>query len=83
MIHCAVDDGSCDNCGASTHKAKECMDRPRKVKARYSGLDLKPDELVETFELGFDAKRDRYAYTPSHPLTKDGTGTIRMTKLPK
>ena len=31
--------GACTNCGAMTHKAKECLERPRKVGAKYSGLD--------------------------------------------
>lgn len=57
--------GACENCGAMTHKVKECMERPRKKKAKWSGQAIQPDELIQTMELGFDAKRDRWnGYDP-------------------
>uniref|UniRef100_A0A803ME60 Pre-mRNA-splicing factor SLU7 n=1 Tax=Chenopodium quinoa TaxID=63459 RepID=A0A803ME60_CHEQI len=31
--------GSCLNCGAKTHDAKSCTDRPRRVGAKYNGFD--------------------------------------------
>mmetsp|Transcript_1782 Transcript_1782/g.5053 ORF Transcript_1782/g.5053 Transcript_1782/m.5053 type:complete len:561 (-) Transcript_1782:668-2350(-) len=58
--------GACTNCGAMTHQAKDCLDRPRKKGARFSGKDFKPDEVV--VEMGFDyaGKRDHWAqYDPS------------------
>ncbi|RWS29013.1 Pre-mRNA-splicing factor SLU7-like protein [Leptotrombidium deliense] len=58
--------GACINCGALTHKAKECMDRPRKVGAKYSGNSFAADEtLLPDLNLDYDGKRDRWnGYDP-------------------
>lgn len=53
--------GACENCGAMTHKTKECVDRPRKIGAKYTGIDLKPDEFLVEGPQDFDGKRDRWA----------------------
>ena len=34
--------GACENCGAMSHKTKECMERPRKRGARWTGKDIRP-----------------------------------------
>jgi pre-mRNA-processing factor SLU7 len=52
--------GACENCGAMTHKTKECLSRPRKQGAKYTGRDIQADERVESVSLGWDAKRDRW-----------------------
>jgi pre-mRNA-processing factor SLU7 len=39
---------------------KECLSRPRKKGARWTGKDIQADEVVQTVELGYDAKRDRW-----------------------
>ncbi|KAI5295379.1 mRNA splicing protein [Ascosphaera acerosa] len=52
--------GACENCGAMTHKTKECLSRPRKKGARWTGKDIQADEVVQNVELGWDAKRDRW-----------------------
>lgn len=52
--------GACENCGAMTHKTKECLSRPRKQGARWTGRDIAADEVVEDVRLGWDAKRDRW-----------------------
>lgn len=58
--------GACTNCGAITHKAKECTEKPRKIGAKYSNRDIRPDEIVQNFELDFDGKRDRWnGYDPT------------------
>jgi pre-mRNA-processing factor SLU7 len=43
-----------------THKAKDCVDRPRKIGAKFTGKDIQPDEIVKTVELDWDGKRDRW-----------------------
>ena len=52
--------GACENCGAITHKTKECLSRPRAKGARWTGKDIQADEAVQNVELGWDAKRDRW-----------------------
>ncbi|KAJ9176438.1 hypothetical protein P3X46_011748 [Hevea brasiliensis] len=52
--------GACENCGAMTHDAKSCMERPRKVGAKWTNKHIAPDEKVESFELDYDGKRDRW-----------------------
>nr|CAD1819070.1 unnamed protein product [Ananas comosus var. bracteatus] len=59
--------GACEsNCGAMTHDKKSCMDRPRKAGAKWTNMHIAPDEKVETFELDYDGKRDRWnGFDPS------------------
>lgn len=58
--------GACENCGAMTHKTKECLSRPRKQGARWTGKDIQADEVIQSVDLGWDAKRDRWnGYDPS------------------
>ncbi len=52
--------GACENCGAMTHKTRECLSRPRKLGARWTGKDIQADEVVQEVQLGWDAKRDRW-----------------------
>ncbi|PYI27597.1 hypothetical protein BP00DRAFT_429151 [Aspergillus indologenus CBS 114.80] len=52
--------GACENCGAMTHKTKECLSRPRKHGAKWTGKDIQADELIQDVNLGWDAKRDRW-----------------------
>jgi len=59
--------GACENCGAMTHLKKDCMERPRKVGARYSGASIAADEFIQSkLALSYDGKRDRWSgYDPS------------------
>lgn len=52
--------GACENCGATTHTKKECVERPRHVKAVHNGQNLMPDEYIEDLKLDYDGKRDRW-----------------------
>lgn len=43
-----------------THKAKDCVERPRKVGAKYTNQQIAPDEKIQSFELNYEGKRDRW-----------------------
>lgn len=67
--------GACTNCGAMSHTTKDCVERPRKVGARWTNRNIAADEVVHdpnahlNFQRGrgdFDAKRDRWdGYDPA------------------
>ncbi|KAG8370786.1 hypothetical protein BUALT_Bualt13G0021700 [Buddleja alternifolia] len=52
--------GACENCGAMTHDKKACVERPRKLRAKWTSKNIAPDEKIETMELDYDGKRDRW-----------------------
>ncbi|XP_047990275.1 pre-mRNA-splicing factor Slu7 [Leguminivora glycinivorella] len=53
--------GACENCGAMTHKKKDCLDRPRKIGAKYTNAGIAPDEFNQpNLNLSYDGKRDRW-----------------------
>jgi pre-mRNA-processing factor SLU7 len=57
--------GACENCGAMTHKAKDCLSRPRAKGAKWTGQDIQADEVIQEVNMGWDAKRDRWnGYDP-------------------
>ncbi|XP_019725583.1 pre-mRNA-splicing factor SLU7 [Hippocampus comes] len=58
--------GACENCGAMTHKKKDCLERPRKVGAKFTGTGIAPDEHSQVqLKLDYDGKRDRWnGYDP-------------------
>lgn len=75
--------GACENCGAMTHKKKDCLERPRKVGAKYTNKDIAPDEvLLPEIEHNFDSKRDRWAgYEPEmYKETIDEFNKVEETK---
>ncbi|GLB37606.1 putative pre-mrna-splicing factor slu7 [Lyophyllum shimeji] len=58
--------GACENCGAMTHKKKDCLERPRKKGAKYTNSDIQADEVIQEVASGYDAKRDRWnGYDPA------------------
>ncbi|OAA63361.1 mRNA splicing factor [Niveomyces insectorum RCEF 264] len=52
--------GACENCGSMGHKKRDCLSRPRAKLAKYSGVDIQADEVVQDVQLTWDAKRDRW-----------------------
>ena len=52
--------GACENCGAMTHKAKDCLSRPRAKGAKWTGKNIQADEVIQDVSMGWDAKRDRW-----------------------
>jgi pre-mRNA-processing factor SLU7 len=50
-----------------THKKKDCLERPRKVGARFTGQSIAPDEVLHgDIDLDYDGKRDRWnGYDPA------------------
>lgn len=52
--------GACTNCGALTHTAKTCVDRPRRRGAKLTGSAFRSDEVLGNVNLDFEGKRDRW-----------------------
>lgn len=54
--------GACENCGAITHSKKDCLERPRKLGAKYSKRDFGMDEIIQPMQQkrSFVERRDLY-----------------------
>lgn len=53
--------GACENCGAITHKKKDCVERPRKIGAKFNTHNLAPDEYLQpSLSLDYEGKRDHW-----------------------
>jgi len=61
--------GACDNCGAMTHKTKECIEPPRKIPAKYSNKEIRAGEVASSTLMSYEAKRDRFASVDSAKLS--------------
>ena len=58
--------GACANCGAMTHEAKDCVERPRKKGAKFTGKNIQADEKIVQMAFDYAGKRDHWAqYDPS------------------
>jgi pre-mRNA-processing factor SLU7 len=58
--------GACENCGAITHKTKDCVERRRRKGAKITGKNIEADEVIMDISLNYDGKRDRWnGYDPS------------------
>jgi pre-mRNA-processing factor SLU7 len=77
--------GACENCGSMSHKTKECLSRPRKQGAKWTGKDLQADDVVMSVKLGWDAKRDRWnGYDPQeYQNVVDEFNELEMLKRAK
>merc|ERR1719379_514452 len=70
--------GACENCGAMTHKTKDCMERPRARGAKLTGKNIAADEKVQAVEgLTFAGKRDRWKGTTRRSTRRCKSGTRR------
>ena len=68
--------GACTNCGALSHALRDCLERPRKVGAKFTGKDIAHDEVIHDDRAAlngmegmgdYDAKRDRWdGYDPKN-----------------
>jgi len=57
--------GACENCGAISHKTRECCERPRKRGSKWTGKDFSHDEFINEVPLDYEGKRDRWnGYNP-------------------
>lgn len=61
-VHVKYRKGACTNCGSMTHQARDCLERPRKVGAKWSNVDICPDEIIPEVikTTNLDEKRDRW-----------------------
>ncbi|XP_059052996.1 pre-mRNA-splicing factor Slu7 [Achroia grisella] len=83
--------GACENCGAMTHKKKDCLERPRKIGAKFSNAGIAADEFQQpSLNLSYDGKRDRWnGYDPSqhkaiieeYQKVEDAKRELRAQKL--
>mmetsp|Transcript_1297 Transcript_1297/g.2135 ORF Transcript_1297/g.2135 Transcript_1297/m.2135 type:complete len:552 (+) Transcript_1297:89-1744(+) len=65
VIPTKFEKGSCTNCGAKTHGAQDCLERPRAKNAKVLNTKLRPDDVMQDVKLGFEGKRDRWnGYDP-------------------
>lgn len=56
-----IDFVQCCSCGAMTHTTKDCLERPRKLKAKHTNQDLAHDDVIEDIKFNDWAhKRDHY-----------------------
>ncbi|KAK7571845.1 hypothetical protein V9T40_014317 [Parthenolecanium corni] len=85
--------GACENCGAMGHNKKDCLERPRKIAAKYINKQLAADDFVQpTLVQTYDGKRDRWAgYDPSqhkaiveqYQRIEEAKRTLKAEKLNK
>ncbi|XP_022828174.1 pre-mRNA-splicing factor Slu7 [Spodoptera litura] len=83
--------GACENCGAMTHKKKDCLDRPRKIGAKFTNAGIAADEFAQpNLNLSYDGKRDRWnGYDPQqhkaiieeYQKVEDAKRELRAKKL--
>ncbi|KAI9701708.1 MAG: sla2 Src-like adaptor 2 [Bogoriella megaspora] len=75
--------GACENCGAMGHQKKDCLSRPRKAGAKWTGRDIQADERQQDVSLGWDAKRDRWNGYDSSEYSKVVEGYKQLEAMKK
>lgn len=60
-VRCTAEGFVICSCGATTHVTKDCLERPRKLKAKHTHEDLAHDDVIEDVQFNDWAhKRDHY-----------------------
>lgn len=70
--------GCCKNCGSSTHKEQDCMERPKKRNAQVTGFGVTSREVTQHREQGYEAKRDQYANYDAKRWRMEVSGQFRL-----
>ncbi|CAL4098842.1 unnamed protein product, partial [Meganyctiphanes norvegica] len=83
--------GACENCGAMGHTKSDCVERPRKIGAKFNAVKIASDDVaLPDLKLDFDGKRDRWnGYNPAeyravveeHAKVEDYKRQIKAHKL--
>ena len=62
--------GACENCGAISHKRKDCFERPRAKGAKWTNKNIAKDEIFSESKLDYEGQHDTWnGYDPE--LQKD------------
>lgn len=73
-----------------THKSKDCVERPRKKGAKFTGKNIVADEVIQDVKGDWDTKRDRWnGYDPAeyakvyeeHKAIEDARKKIREEEI--
>jgi hypothetical protein len=59
--------GACQNCGAMTHTKTDCLERPRKIGAKYTNSDIAPDEHLPVSRRQHAVHNTNPPFSPSIP----------------
>ncbi|GKB50762.1 pre-mRNA-splicing factor SLU7-A [Tanacetum coccineum] len=65
--------GACANCGATTHIAKDSVDRTRKVGAKWTNENIAHDEKIETFLISLVRQSDLWRVIKKRVVIKDAS----------
>jgi len=66
-----------------THEAKDCLERPRKLGAKWTGRDIQADEIIRNFDQSFEGKRDRWNGYDSREYAKTMEEYERLEEVRK
>ncbi|UZJ52651.1 hypothetical protein CBS101457_001971 [Exobasidium rhododendri] len=87
--------GACENCGAISHKTKECLERPRKKGAKWTNKNIAADDRFQSLkgvDVDYEVKRDRWnGYDPTehkkviqeYEAVEEARGKLREEEIDK